>query len=119
MSSQVNEDIRHIYLMTAGPALEALTLELEKHGRRVYLHTSERTASLTVRYEDTEIRYGVEVQSVQDRMVIYPMYHVRKGDGVTVTDGSYGTQDEAVSVTKEAIINHFLERYPPGEKSTS
>lgn len=115
----ISEDVRRFYLMTAGPALEALTTKLEAEGYQVYLHTSDHGASLTVRYGPlVEIRYSVEIQTVHDQLVAYPIYRVRDGEHSNTFDGTY-RDDGALRLTPDEIVKHFMQQFPPHHQNSA
>ena len=102
---------------TAVPALEELKTELEKYGRTVVVRTGANDASITVTYQGTEeIHYAVRVGVHPNHVTAHPEYWLwengkrYKGVGYFRSGAQYY---HASTVTKEEIIENFLQHYRP------
>ncbi len=120
--AKAEEDARSFYTTIAGPALEEIKVELEKHGRTVNLHTSEHDASMSVRYQDQEeIWYSIKTGIYPNYVRAYPQYRMYAISGRAFTLQGYfrsGSQDyHALSLTKDEIINNFMSHYQPRIKT--
>jgi len=108
-------EVESFYSLKVIPIFEELKIELEKHGRRVEVYSTEGHASITVEFEGIEeCSYAIKVRVSPDRAFPYPEYsHTNKKDGkmyksthIFIRDGS---QDYNISdISKEEIRKHFL-----------
>jgi hypothetical protein len=108
---------RLFYTTIAGPALEELTVELERHGCTVALRTSDHEASITVSYQgQEESRYSIETRVSPTGVTAHPKWSSSVGGQSYDSEGYFrkGIQNYSVlSITKDEIIEHFLHSYRP------
>jgi len=108
-------EVESFYSLKVIPIFEELKIELEKHGRRVEVYSTEGYASITVEFEGIEeCSYAIKVRVSPDCAFPYPEYsYTNKKDGKVYesTQGFIrgGSQDYNISdISKEEIREHFL-----------
>jgi hypothetical protein len=110
--------VEKFYSTIVNPAFEELRSELKKHGREVEVY-AERTdfASIIVNFEaEEELDYSIEVMISPGHVFPRPVIHYTewassrrlRAEGLL----RKGIQDYDISdITKEEIIEHFLNEY--------
>lgn len=108
-------EVESFYSLKVSPTFEELKTELEKHGRRVEVYSTEEYASITVEFEGIEeCSYAIKVRVSPDSAFPYTEYrYTNKKDGKVYesTQGFIrgGSQDYNISdISKEEIREHFL-----------
>jgi hypothetical protein len=110
--------VEKFYSTIVNPALEELKSELKKYGREVEVYTERRDyASIIVNFEgEEELDYSIEVMISPGRIFPRPVIHYTewassrrlRAEGLL----RKGIQDYDISdITKEEIIEHFLDEY--------
>lgn len=110
-------EVKDFYTSKVIPAFEELKTELEKKGREVNLDANKESTSIEVKFEgEEEFHYAIKVRIYPDHAVPYPEIHYtdRNSGRRYSSKGSMrsGTQNYDISdISKEEIIQHFLEKY--------
>ena len=110
--------VEKFYSTIVNPALKQLKSELKKYGREVEVYTERRDyASIIVTFEgEEELDYSIEVMISPVRVFPRPVIHYTEWassrrlrvEGLLRT----GIQNYDISdITKEEIIEHFLDEY--------
>jgi len=116
--SQEKLRVEKFYSKIVNPALEELKSELKKHGREVEVYTERKDfASIIVNFEaEEELDYSIEVRISPGRVFPRPVIHYTEwaSSRRLRVEGLLrkGNQDYDISdITKEEIIEHFLNEY--------
>jgi len=110
--------VEKFYSTIVTPAFKELKSELKRHGRDVEVYAERRDfASIIVNFEgEEELDYSIEVMLSPARVFPRPVIHYTEWassrrlrvEGLLRT----GSQDYDISdITKEEIIEHFLDEY--------
>ncbi|GAH45528.1 unnamed protein product, partial [marine sediment metagenome] len=111
-------EVESFYLLKVTLAFEELKTELEKHGRRVEVYSTEEYASITVEFKGIEeCSYAIKVRVSPDRAFPYREHrYTNKKDG-KVYESTHGfirggSQGYNISdISKEEIRQDFLFLY--------
>jgi len=99
------------------PALEELAPELEKHGRSVVIRNSVTSAAMIIQHGgEEEMTYRVQRRRFPNKVLPYAEIRCRERSGlryVTVESmfRSGSSTYKLADITKEEIIQNFLENY--------
>ncbi|MFT5241128.1 MAG: hypothetical protein ACI9OU_001753 [Candidatus Promineifilaceae bacterium] len=110
-------DLHRFFNETALPAFEALSAELEKHGRRTQVRSTTSSATLTVTNNgEEEMNYRLQPRRFPNGVRPYAEVRFRERKGLKlITVESMvrsGSSEYNISdISKDEVIKSFLEQY--------
>ncbi|MDI6774995.1 MAG: hypothetical protein QME60_06330 [Verrucomicrobiota bacterium] len=110
-------DVARFVVEVAIPAFEEIKTEMEKHGRTVTIRNQVGSATLSVHHNtEEELTYRIQCRIFPAHIVPYVDLRFRQRKGLrlirveaTIREGR--SEYRLADITKEEIVEHFVENY--------